>query len=364
MTQIRSWNGREYLTADEVAQLFSVEEFEPLAKERLLPSNYNYVSGWAGTGATARANRDAFWRHVILTRPLVDVSSVSLATTVLGRAVELPVLCGPSGYQRLSHPDGELATARASLRVGTTMVLSTSSNYSLEEVGAIAQDPWYQLYWFTDEGVTRDMIGRAAANGYRALVLTVDAPTKVWREGEMRDPPEVPEGIVSANVPDIPLIIAPNLTWSSLAWLRDIAPSMKLVLKGILTAEDARLAVEHGVDAVIVSNHGGRTLDWTIPTLDALPEVVEAVDGRLEVYLDGGVRRGSDVFKALALGARAVLLGRPIAYGLATGGEEGVVRYLHLVRGELRTLVGLAGATAIDGIDRSMVARLGEEIAG
>ena len=261
------------------------------------------------------------------------------------------------------NPDGELAAARASRRVGTAMVLSTSSNYSLEEVGAIAQDPWYQLYWFTDEGVTRDMIQRAQANGYRALVLTVDAPVRIWREGEMRDPPEVPEGIVSANVPDIPLTIAPNLTWESLAWLRAIAPGMKLVLKGILTAEDARLAADHGVDAVIVSNHGGRTLDWTIPTLDALPAVVDAVEGRLEVYMDGGVRRGSDVFKALALGARAVLLGRPIAYGLATGGEEGVVRYLHLVRSELRTLVGLAVATTIDEIDRSMVARLGEEIA-
>ena len=359
--EVRSWNGRTYLSADEVARLFSVEEFEPLAKERLLPSNYNYVAGWAGTGATARANRDAFWRYVISPRVLVDVSSVSLATTVLGQPVDLPVLFGPSGYQKLSHPDGELATARASLRVGTTMVLSTSSNYSLEEVGAIARDPWYQLYWFTDEGVTRDMIERAAANGYRALVLTVDAPTKVWREGEMRDPPEIPDGIISANVPDRPLTIAPNLTWASLERLRAIAPSMKLVLKGILTAEDAQLAADHGVDAIIVSNHGGRTLDWTIPTLDALPEVVDAVEGRLEVYMDGGVRRGSDVFKALALGARAVLLGRPIAYGLATAGEAGIVRYFDLVRGELQTLVGLAGARTIDEIERSMVARLGAE---
>jgi 4-hydroxymandelate oxidase len=359
VSDVRTWNDREYLTADEVQQLYSVEEFEPLAKERLVPSDYNYIAGWAGTGAATKANRDAFWRYVILPRALVDVSKVSLATTVLGQPVDLPVLFGPSGYQRLSHPDGELATARASRRVGTTLVLSTSSNYSLEEVGAIAQDPWYQLYWFTDEGVTRDMILRAAAAGYRALVLTVDAPVKIWREGEMRDPPYVPDGIISANVPDIPLTIASNLTWSSLAWLRDIAPEMKLVLKGILTAEDAQLAADHGVDAIVVSNHGGRTLDWAMPTLDALPEVVDAVEGRLEVYVDGGVRRGSDVFKALALGARAVLLGRPIAWGLATAGEAGVVRYLELVRGELETLVGLAGATTIDEIERSMVARLG-----
>lgn len=359
MTDVRSWNGREYLTRDEVERLFSVEEFEPLAKERLLPSNYGYVAGWAGTGAAHRMNRDAFWRYAIVPRALVDVSSVDLSTTVLGQAVSLPVLFGPSGYQRLSHPDGELATARASRRVDTTLVLSTSSNYSLEEVGAIAKDPWYQLYWFSDEGVTRDMILRAQAAGYRAVVLTVDAPVRVWREGEMRDPPEIPDGIVSANVPDRPLTIASNLTWASLGWLREIAPSMRLVLKGILTAEDARLAADHGVDAIIVSNHGGRTLDWTIPTLDALPEIADAVAGRMEVYLDGGVRRGSDVFKALALGARAVLLGRAIPWGLATGGEEGVVRYLSLVDGELRTLVGLAGATRIDEIERSMVAPVG-----
>ena len=359
---VRSWNGRAYLSEDELARIFSVDEFEPLAKERLLPSNYGYIAGWAGTGAAHRANREAFWRHVLLPRALVDVRSVDLSTTVLGQPVDLPVLFGPSGYQKLSHPDGELATARASRRVGTTLILSTSSNYSLEDVGEIARDPWYQLYWFSDEGVTRDMIERAAASGYTAVVLTVDAPTRIWREGEMRDPVEVPDGIISANVPDRPLTIASDLTWRSLEWLRGISPGMKLVLKGILTAEDARLAVDHGVDAVIVSNHGGRTLDWAIPTMDALPEVAEAIDGRIEVYLDGGVRRGSDVMKALALGARAVLLGRAVPFALATGGEAGLVRYMELVRGELLTLVGLCGATRIDEINRSMVGRLGEEV--
>ena len=361
--EVRSWNGNTYLSDAEVARIFSVEEFEALAKERLLPSNYGYIAGWAGTGAATRANRDAFWRHVLLPRALVDVRSVDLSTSVLGQPIDLPVLFGPSGYQRLSHPDGELAVARASQRIGTTMVVSTSSNYSLEEIGEIARDPWYQLYWFTDEGVTRDMIERAAAAGYTAVVLTVDAPARLWREGEMRDPVEVPDGIVSSNVPDRPLTIASNLTWRSLEWLRGISPGMKLVLKGILTAEDAKLDVDHGVDAVVVSNHGGRTLDWAMATLDALPEVVDAVEGQIEVYLDGGVRRGSDVMKALALGARAVLLGRAIPWGLATGGEAGVVRYLELIRGELLTLVGLCGATRIDEINRSMVARLGEEVA-
>jgi len=360
---VPSWSGVPYLTADELRHVHSVDEFEPLARERMEPSCYAYVAGWAGTGASAQANREAFGRYVLRTRALVDVHEVDLRTTVLGQPVELPVLIGPSGYQALSHPHGELATARASRRIGTTLCLSTSSNYSLEQVGAIAQSPWYQLYWFTDASVTRDMIERAAAAGYTAVALTVDAPVRVWREGEMRNPPNVPDGIISANVPDRPLTIAPNLTWKSLEWLRSISP-LKIVLKGIMTGEDARLAVEHGVDGIIVSNHGGRTLDWVLPTLDALPEVVDAADGRLEVYVDGGIRRGSHVLKALALGARAVFLGRAIPWGLATGGEEGVVRYFDLVRGELASAMGTCGVTSAQHVDRSVVARLtGEAVA-
>ena len=235
------------------------------------------------------------------------------------------------------------------------MVLSTSTNFSIEEVGAITRDPWYQLYWFSDEGVTRDMIERAAAAGFAAVALTVDAPTDLWREGEMRDPPDIPDGIVSANVPDRPLARASHVTWKELGWLRSLSP-MKILLKGILTAEDARLAADHGVDGLIVSNHGGRALDWSIASLDALPEIVEAVGDRLEIYMDGGVRRGSDVMKALALGARAVLIGRPVPWGLATGGEDGVVRTVELMRGELVTAMALCGATSVDRIDRSMVA--------
>jgi 4-hydroxymandelate oxidase len=358
---VRSWTGVPYLTAEELQHIFSVEEFEPLAQERMILSDYRYVAGWAGSGASTQANRAAFWRWVLRPRTLVDVHEVDLRTTVLGQPISLPVLFGPSGYQRLSHPLGELAVARASVRVGTTSVLSTSSNFTIEEVGQIATRPWLQLYWFTDEGVTRDLVERAAAAGYAAVALTVDAPSRLWREGEMRMPPEEPPGVISANLPDKPLKIAPNLTWKSLEWLRSISP-MKIVLKGVLTAEDTRLAVEHGVDGVIVSNHGGRTLDWSMPTLEALPEVVEAADGKLEVYVDGGVRRGTDVLKALALGARAVLLGRSIPWGLATGGEDGVVRMLELIRGELDSVMGLTGCTSVDRIDRSIVARLAEEI--
>jgi len=357
---IRSWTGVPYLTAEELGRIFSVEEFEPLARERLDPTVYSYVAGWAGAGASAAANREAFLRRVLVPRIMRDVHDVDLRTTVLGRPVDLPVLFGPSGYQALAHPDGELASARASRRVGTTLVLSTSSNYTLEQVGEIATDPWYQLYWFTDQGVTRDMVERAAAAGFHAVALTVDAPTLQWREGEMRAPAVIPDGIISANVPDRPLKIASNLTWKSLEWLRSISP-LKIVLKGILTAEDARLAVENGVDGIIVSNHGGRALDWVVPSLDALPEVVDAVDGRAEVFLDGGVQRGSHVVKALALGARAVLVGRAVPWGLAAGGEDGVVRMLDLIRGELTSVMGLCGLTRTTQIDRSAVASLGQE---
>jgi 4-hydroxymandelate oxidase len=356
---VTSWTGVPYLTAEELRRVYSTDEFPALASERMDPANTGYVNGWAGTGATARANEDAFWRYVLQPRALVDVGTVDLRTTVLGRQIEFPVICGPSGYQMLAHPDGELASARASVRAGTGYGLSTSSNYSIEEVGAIAHGPWFQLYWFTDRGVTQDMVERAAAAGFDAVAITVDAPVKLWREGEWRLPPAVPDGVLSVNVPDRPLKIAPNLTWKSLEWLRSISP-LKVVLKGVLTAEDTRLAVDHGVDGIIVSNHGGRALDWAIPTLDALPEVVDAADGRLEVYLDGGVRRGSHVLKALALGARAVLLGRPIQWALATGGEEGVVRYLELVRGELTSVMGLCGVTSAAAVDRSVVAKLAE----
>ena len=350
----RSWTGGPHLTPDQLARIFSVEEFEPLARERMTPSAYGYVAGGAGTGATTAANREAFSRWMIRPRVLVDVHDIDISTTVLGLPIDLPVLFAPTGYQRLAHTDGELAVARAANRVGTISILSTSSNYSIEEIGAVARNPWYQLYWFTDQDVTRDMIDRAAVAGFKAIVVTVDAPVRLWREFDMKDPAEIPPGVISANVPDRPLKIASNLTWKSLEWLRAISP-LPIVLKGILTAEDARLAVEHGVEAIAVSNHGGRALDWAIPSLDALPEVVDAAGGKLEIYVDGGVRRGTDVLKALALGARAVFMGRSIVWGLGTAGEEGVVKTLELVRGEFESVVGLAGVTRMDRIDRSIV---------
>ena len=245
--------------------------------------------------------------------------------TILGRTIALPILFAPTALHRFAHPDAELATARAAEALGTTMVMSSGASVRFEDVGPTVTKPWFQLYWFTDRELTRDLVARAEASGFAAICVTVDAPVPAWREHEERLPPLPSPGIWSDNLPrdaDPPLEVEAALTWQSLEWLRSIT-SLPILLKGIMTAEDAALAVEHGLDGIIVSNHGGRQLDWAQATLDALPEIVEAVDvagGKLEILMDGGIRRGTDVLKALALGARAVLIGRPVQWGLATGG--------------------------------------------
>jgi isopentenyl diphosphate isomerase/L-lactate dehydrogenase-like FMN-dependent dehydrogenase len=344
-----------YLGPDELARLFSVEEFEPLARERMVDSAYRYVAGWAGTGETVRLNREAFGRWVFRPRGLVDVSSIDPSTTVLGQPVSLPVLFAPSALHRLAHPEGELATASASVTASTIMIMSTSASSTIEDVAAVARDPWFQLYWLTDRELTRDLVQRAAAAGFRALCLTVDAPVGGWRESELRYPVPINEDCRAANLPD-EVEVETRLTWSSLEWLRSISP-LPLVLKGIMTAEDARLAVEHGADAIVVSNHGGRQLDWAQASLEAMPVIVDAVDGRLEILTDGGIRRGTDVLKALALGARAVLIGRPVFWGLATGGAAGLGAMVELIRGELVSAMALTGATRIADVGRHLVTR-------
>lgn len=344
-----------YLDTHEIAGLFSVEEFEPLARERMHEAGYRYVAGWAGTGETVRLNREAFGRWLLRPRVLVDVSSIDPSTTVLGRRVSLPVLFAPCALHRLAHPDGELATAAASVAVDTTMILSTSASATIEEVAEVAHDPWFQLYWLTDRELTRDLALRAAAAGYRAICLTVDAPLGGWREGEERLPVPIDATCRQANLPE-EVEVETRLTWSSLEWLRSISP-LPLVLKGIMTPEDGRLAIEHGADAIVVSNHGGRQLDWAQASLDVLPEILEAVDGRVEVLVDGGARRGTDVLKALALGARAVLIGRPIYWGLGTGGAPGLIALVELIRGELVSAMALTGVTKVADLRRDVIAR-------
>jgi isopentenyl diphosphate isomerase/L-lactate dehydrogenase-like FMN-dependent dehydrogenase len=331
----------------------TLEDLEHSASTALSPDAWAYVDGGAGAERTVRWNREAFSRRRLRPRVLVDVSSVSTEVTVLGESIAAPVLVAPMAFQLLVHPERELATARAAAAAGTIMCVSTIATASLADITAAAPDAprWFQLYVFRDRGLTDDIVSEAVEAGFSALMLTVDLPVVGVREREERIEWSAPEDAVPAFVAarergmdlDDPLgLIDPSIDWDYLAEL-GARTSMPVVVKGVLTAEDAMLAHEHGAAAVVVSNHGGRQLDGSVASLDALPEVVEAVAGRAEVYVDGGVRRGTDVVTALALGADAVLVGRPVLYGLGVGGEVGVARVLEVLRREVENALALLG---------------------
>ena len=353
-------------------EAFCVGDFERLAEERLDAGVFGYYAGGAGD-EQALAGNIAAWRRLRLRpRVLVDVSDVSTATTVLGTPVSMPLLVAPTAIQRLAHPDGERGMARGAAAAGTVMCLSTLATATPAEIAEAAPGAprWFQLYVFGDRGVTRDLAAQAVAHGYGAIVLTVDAPRLGRRERDLRTGFRVPEEI---TVPSLaatfgrwegatPLellgAIDPSLTWADVEELRALAP-LPLVLKGIQTAEDAVLACEHGVDAIIVSNHGGRQLDVVAATAELLPEVLDAVAGRIEVYVDGGIRRGSDVVKALGLGARAVLAGRAPLWGLARDGEAGARRVLELLRDEIELALALCGCTSPDDVTAAHLGTIG-----
>ena len=349
----------------------NVLDFESLARERMERAFYDYYAGGAEDELTLTANRGAFAEVFLRPRVLVDVSRIETGLSILGTEVSMPVLVAPTAFHRLAHPEGELATARGPGRAGTLMVVSTIATYPLEEVAKAATGPlWFQLYVYKDRSLARNLIQRAEKSGYRALVLTVDTPHLGSRERDHRNKFTLPEGVRLRNFEGAGLDAATlgdsfhsyvhrqldcSLTWEAVEWLRS-ETRLPIVLKGIIRPEDARLAVERGVDGIIVSNHGGRQLDGTEATLRALPRVAEAVQGRAEVFMDGGVRRGTDVVKALALGARAVLVGRPCLWGLAAAGEEGVARVLEMFRQELALTMALCGSTSLSAIDRSLIA--------
>jgi 4-hydroxymandelate oxidase len=346
----------------------SLQDFEALARERMDPGAFAYVAGGAADEVTLRENAAAFARFRLRPRVLVDVARVLPETTLLGTRVTMPVGLAPTARQRLVHPDGELAVARAASAAGVLMVASTMSSYSLEAIAAASSGPrWFQLYVHKDRGVTRALVERAAASGYGAVVLTVDFPVAGRRERELRDAVDVEWGglgnfpEIGAGVEFLPLMDAlhdQRLVWDDVGWVRSLTP-LPLVLKGILTGEDAARAVAHGAAAIVVSNHGGRQLDRTPATIDVLEEVVEAVAGRAEVYLDGGVRRGTDVLVALALGARAVFVGRPHCFALAVGGEAAVAQMLGGLRDELENAMALLGTARPADVERAHVRRAG-----
>jgi 4-hydroxymandelate oxidase len=334
----------------------NVADYELLAKARCEPGYWGYVVGGAGDEVTLQDNLEAFRRRVLRPRMLVDVSEVTTRTTVLGTEIAMPLMVAPTSLQRVTHPDGEPALARAAAAAGTVYCLSSLGSVRPAELAAALGEEtprWFQLYWSRDRGFTRDLLAETADAGFGALVLTVDFPTAGPRERDLRTGFSLPADLPMPNLPrtlvgtesfhdTLGEIVDTSLTWRDLEWLRGEC-ALPLVVKGILTAEDAALACEHGAAALIVSNHGGRQLDGVSATLDALPEVVEEVDGNAEVYLDGGVRRGTDVAKALALGARAVLIGRPALWGLAAGGEEGARHVLELFQAEIELALLLLG---------------------
>jgi isopentenyl diphosphate isomerase/L-lactate dehydrogenase-like FMN-dependent dehydrogenase len=358
--------------------LVNVFDYEELARRKLPKPVFDYIAGGAEDEVTLRGNREAFERLQLRPRALVDASPVDLSTTMLGQRLDLPVLLAPVALQRFAHPDGELASARAAAAAGTIMTLSTMASATIEDVAAVADGPkWFQLYVHPDRDVTKHLVQRADAAGYAAICLTVDVPRLGRRERDLHNRLEFPPDVVYRNfsgeidLGEIPaqsgysslaasadVLIDPSLAWKDLDWLRSIT-SLSIVLKGIMTAEDARLAVEHGVAAIVVSNHGGRQLDGAPATIAVLPEIVTVVHDRCEVLLDSGIRRGTDVLKALALGANAVLIGRAYIWGLAAGGEEGVTQVLAMLRNELELAMALCGCRSVGEIGASVIRREG-----
>jgi lactate 2-monooxygenase len=337
-----------------------------------------YIEGGAGLGETMRANREAFDHWRLRPRMLRDVSERSLARTLLGTDLPAPVLLAPIGVQTLAHPDGELAMARGAAQVGVPVIASSAASHTIEQIAQEAGDlaRWYQLYWPRDRELARSFVRRAERAGYSAIVVTLDTWLLGWRPADLseaflpflwgegnrnylEDPvfrgllQAPPEEDMQAAIGQWAWQFAnPSVTWEDLAFLRECT-ELPIVLKGIVHPDDARLAIEHGVEGVLVSNHGGRQVDGAVGALDALPGVVEAVDGRCEVLFDSGIRSGADALKALALGARAVLLGRPYIWGLALGGAEGVAEVLRSFLADLDLAMALSGYANIDEVDAS-----------
>jgi 4-hydroxymandelate oxidase len=361
-------------TTNETTRLpLNLHEYEAMAQALLPPMVWHYVAGGSGDEITLRANRAAFDRWRLMPQVLRGLPEVTTATSVLGQAIASPVLIAPTGRHRLCHEDGERAMARAARAAGTIYVMSTAATFTIEEIATEAGPWWFQLYVYRDRSVTRELVQRAVAAGASALVMTVDVPRRGRREAEERHRFAMPEGVATAHLAapeselrqvikpgtaaaaEINAVFDPALSWQDLDWLASLSP-LPLLLKGILHPADARRAVEFGARGIVVSNHGGRQLDSAVATLDALPAVVDAVAGDAEVLLDGGIRRGTDVVKALALGARAVLIGRPVLWGLAINGEAGAGHVLELLRAELARDLLLCGLVSPAEVDRSLLA--------
>ncbi|UVS77531.1 lactate 2-monooxygenase [Actinokineospora sp. UTMC 2448] len=351
---------------------------EAVAAEAFAPGPFGYVAGGAGSGATMRANRAAFDRWRIVPRMLADATERTLDTTVLGTAMPAPVLLAPIGVQSIVHPDGELATARAAKALGVPIVLSTASSYALEEVAEAAGPRWFQLYWPNEPEVCASLLQRAKRAGYEVLVVTLDTWTLAWRPQDLDQAylpflratgvanaftdPAFLAGLAKSPADDqamavlrwVSLFTGQDKSWDRLPFLREHWDG-PIVLKGIQHPDDARRAADAGMDGIVVSNHGGRQVDGAVGALEMLPEIASAVGSRMSVLFDSGVRTGADVLKALALGADAVLIGRPYVYGLGLGGEDGVRHVLRGLLADLDLTLGLCGRRSVSEVDSSLV---------
>src|SRR5438270_5427607 len=369
----------------------NIDELRLRARRRLPRAVFDFIDGAAEDEVTLRRNRAAFGRHALVPRVGIDVSSVDLATTVLGQRLPAPLVLAPTGLCGMATSRGEIPTARAATDAGIPWAASCLSSVTLEEIAREAPgDHWFQLYVWKDRAVTQKLIERAAASGYRVLVVTLDVPVLGQRERDVRNGATIPPRITLRNAldtlrhprwlwtiwrgprvtfanvaaadpsvglspfalsPFVNSLFDPTITWKDLEWMRRIWNG-PVAVKGVMTAQDARLAAEHGADAVIVSNHGGRQLDGAPGALEPLPEVVDAVGSRTEIILDGGIRRGTDIAKAIALGARACMIGRPYLYGLAAAGQAGVADAIRILGSELRRAMALMGCRRIADLGR------------
>lgn len=374
---------RVYKEQEHAVVPVSYEELEAAAKEKLENAPYHYVAASAGGEETAKANREGFNQWKIIPRMLRDTTKRDLSVELFGETLPYPVLCAPVGVQSIVHPEGEIASARAAASMGVPFISSTASTHSLEKVAVAAENglKWYQLYWSSDREIAASMVQRAEKAGYKAIVITLDTPMMAWREKDIENaylPFLMGQGIGNyledpvfcsrlAKPPQEDLVGAvtywsrvfgnPGLTWEDLQFIR-MQTSLPILLKGILHPDDAKLALEHGMDGIIVSNHGGRQVDGAISTIEALPEICEVVNGEIPVLMDSGIRRGADIVKALALGAKAVLVGRPYIYGLALAGDAGVKQVLRNLIADLDLTMALSGKTSIKELDRSLLKRM------
>ena len=357
-------------------------EWRHAAREVLPPGAFNYVACGAGTGETMRNNRVAFHKWQIQPRVMIDVAERDLSVTLFGQTYTGPVFLAPIGNQGLFYPDGELASAKAAATVGIPFILSTVSSFSIEEVAKVMGDAprWFQLYWGKDSDVMASMLYRAETHGYQAIVLTVDRPLAGWNECALRDlypPLALPHPITNyltdpvflAKLPKPPqedplaayaqmakIVHNPALTWQDLTFIYQHT-KLPVLIKGVMNPEDAQLAIDHGISGIIVSNHGGRHLDGEEATLEALPKVVTVVKGQVPVLMDSGIRHGPDVVKAIALGASAVLIGRPYIYGLAYAGELGVKRVAQEILADTDLTMANSGNRSVAEINRSLLVR-------